>query len=44
MNEMDAVLPFPHPPSPGNLSAEAVPAGTPSRIREMGGPEIWVRN
>ncbi|CAI9166773.1 unnamed protein product [Rangifer tarandus platyrhynchus] len=32
MNEMDAVLPLPRPPCPGNLGAGAVSAGTPSGV------------
>lgn len=44
MNEMDAVLRSPRPPSPGNLSAGAVPAGTPSPVWERGSPKTWIRD
>lgn len=40
MNEMDAVLPRPRPPGPGNLGVGAAPAGTP---RKVAGVEVGPR-
>lgn len=42
MNEIDAVLPLPRPPGPGNLGVGAAPEGSPSGAAGWGAPEIRV--